>query len=276
MTPAAAFDILALADVATRAGATIALVALLLLATRRFGSRAAGVLAGLPLTTVPALAWIGFERGSAVAAQVAIGSVAGCALVPVFVVAYGRAARRLPPLPTLAVSLVALAGAVALALHADIGLLPGCVLTLAGCGVAAPGVRQPAAGSVGRPEASRTLIALTAISAGLVSSLIASVSVRLNPQLVGMLAAMPIVGVATVTIEHASNGAASATSFLRGYLASLLVKMVFGAVFAALVGRSGVCGALAAALLMSLAVGIASGAAFPALRRLRWRPRSSP
>jgi hypothetical protein len=62
-----------------RAVTTAAIVALVPLATRRFGHRVAGVLAGLPFTTVPALGWTAAAGGT----DLAVGSV-GFSPVPVF------------------------------------------------------------------------------------------------------------------------------------------------------------------------------------------------
>src|SRR3954467_10816461 len=99
-------------DFVMKAAMTASLVAMVMLAARRWGGNTAGLLAGLPLTTVPALIWIGLERGADVAAQVSTGSVVGCSLAPIFALVYDRVARRLSPAATLVVSIAVLSAAV--------------------------------------------------------------------------------------------------------------------------------------------------------------------
>src|SRR5687768_17128769 len=73
---------------------TMVLVALLLIAGRCFGRRTAGMLAGLPTVTGPALLWLSLDHGAAYAVDAAIGSVAACAVCALFALAYERASRH--------------------------------------------------------------------------------------------------------------------------------------------------------------------------------------
>lgn len=54
----------------------------------------AGLLAGLPTVTGPALLWLSLDHGAAYAVNAAIGSVAACAVCALFALAYERASRH--------------------------------------------------------------------------------------------------------------------------------------------------------------------------------------
>ena len=86
-----------------------AIIASLLLASRRLGEHIAGLLSGLPITTVPALWMVSSQRGAGAAADLAAGGIVGCALAALFAVAYHAASRRWPHVPALLTALAALA-----------------------------------------------------------------------------------------------------------------------------------------------------------------------
>lgn len=237
-------------DFAYKAVLTSAAVALVLLAARTFGDKVAGLLAGLPFTTLPALVWTGMEQGPVFAAQVSVGSVVGCIAVAVFALVYDGAARRFDARLALVLGLAALLASafIAHSLGAGVGLASG--LALAAC-IAALAVlgRDPVAGTAA-PRRAGLGIALTAISAGAISAMISGLALGLSAPLAGLIAALPVVGVATVWVEHVGRGPSSVTPFLRGYLVTSLGKAAFGAVFAVCVVPSGIFGAMTIALVL--------------------------
>jgi len=241
-------------DYVLKAAVTASLVALVMFAARRWGGNMAGLLAGLPLTTVPALAWIGLERGAAVAAQVSIGSVVGCSLAPIFALVYDRVARRLSPAATLVVGIAVLSAGVGVASQLESSLwlastlaplLGVAALTLMGGRIA----HAPAT-TLGP----RFVLAISAMSAALVSVVLSLVAVDIGPRLAGVLTALPIVGIVTVAAEHAGGGPAAVTTFLRGYVTSSLGRSAFGAVFATCALSHGIAAAMCAALGTSVAL----------------------
>jgi hypothetical protein len=241
-------------DYVLKAAVTTALVALVMLAARRWGGNTAGLLAGLPLTTVPALIWIGLERGAAVAAQVSIGSVLGCSLVPIFALVYDRVARRRSPAATLVVGIAVLSAGVGLASRLESGLwLAGTLAPLISVTTL-----MLMGGRIGRAPANtlrpRFVLAIGATSAGLISVLLGLVAVGIGPQLAGVLTALPIVGVVTAVAEHAAGGPPAVTTFLRGYVMSSLGRSAFGAVFAVCAIPQGIGAAMGVALAASVAL----------------------
>jgi len=241
-------------DSVLKAALTASLVALVMFAARRWGANMAGLLAGLPLTTVPALIWIGLERGTAVAAQVSIGSVVGCSLAPIFALVYDRVARHLSPAATLVVGVAVLSAGVGLASHLESSLwLAGTLAPL--IGVAALTLMGDRIASTPlttlRP---RFVLAMSVLSATLVSAVLSSIAVDIGPRLAGVLTALPIVGIVTVAAEHVGGGPPAVTAFLRGYVMSSLGRSAFGVVFAACAISQGIAAAMCAALGTSIAL----------------------
>jgi hypothetical protein len=251
---------------------TAAIVALLLGASTRFGRRGAGLLAGLPTITGPALWWLAVEHGHDYAGQAAVGSVAACGLCALFALAYERASRRLGAFTALAVACLAAALSLPLlqALSGDLssalaiaGLVAGgaCVL-MSDRGI------EPAASA--RPAASsrRHDIALTALVAGAVSGVVAWAAPATGPFWAGVLASPPLLAAAVAVHEHASAGHDTAQRFLRGYVAGLIGRAAFAAGFALLVAPFGV----ATATLVATAVGCVFAAhRLPGLVMSGWR-----
>lgn len=241
-------------DFAYKATLTATVVAMVMLAARAFGDRLAGLLAGLPFTTVPALVWTGIEEGPALAAQVAVGSVVGCGAIAVFSLVYERAARRFKPALTLIVGLAAMLASALIAHRLDASVSVAGGVAIAACIAALTLMgREPTRSPTPPPSPGLTVI-LTALSAGAISAVISATALGLGPGLAGLLAALPIVGAATVTAEHAARGRASVTPFLRGYVVSSLGKAAFGAVFAVCVVPSGIVNALFISLLLGAVI----------------------
>lgn len=218
-------------DWSTKALVTAATVALLLAVARRFGQRAAGMLAGLPTVTGPALIWLALDHGPVYAFEAAIGSVSACLPCAAFALAYERASRRF------GIWIAVTAGCVAtLALASPLQQLSGDLLVALFCaGVGAvlvhramPDDRETERGS-GKP--SRELL-LTAIVSGAVSGIVSLAAPGAGPFWAGVLASPPLIAAVVAMHQHAHSGHPSVRRFLRGYVAGLLGRAVFAAGFA--------------------------------------------
>ena len=240
----------------TKAIATATIVALVLLAARRFGHRIAGLMAGLPFTTVPALGWTASVGGAELAARVAVGTVAGCILVPLFAVAYDKTARRRSPASSLIAGIAAVACGVALMSRVPATLgLAAFICAIAGLAAlqilrAPESVRVP----VNASSCSLTPIAPGVALVGIVSAAVATLSTVTTPQFAGLLSGLPTLGLATIVSLHGAQGNACVTPFLRGYVISTLGRVLFGTVFAIM--------ALPAGITAAMLVAIAAGASF--------------
>lgn len=254
---------------------TMASVALVLALARRWGGSAAGIVAGLPTTTAPALGWMAHEQGATFAAQAAAATVAACALMAAFALAYAHASLRLRPrgvaLAWGAAAALAMVGPVLAAGH---HLLPA--LGLAGvCSLLAwrawPSSCSEASACADVPARPWIGTALPAITAGSLSLGLAAAGPVIGTVVAGLLASLPVVSVTVALTRHADAGAAAARQFLLGTVAGLFGRMAFGTVFAATLPGWGIGTALvlatAAAVMVNLGC-MARLAGSPAIDRL--------
>jgi uncharacterized membrane protein (GlpM family) len=242
---------------------TTVTVALVLLVAQTFGRRLAGLIAGLPVITAPALVWLASEHGAAFAARTAVGSITACGLMALFALVYERISRRRGPAASLGagaavVGLVA-APAAALAGHP----LRALAFTLLCCAVAT--ALLPASRSDAVPARRRRGdIAYTAVMAGLVSVVATLVARTAGPFWAGVTAALPVISAAALVHQHLTASHDDIRRFLRGYVAGLSGKAVFALVFAAAVIGIGAPAAVAVAVVAGVAVSLA------AVRGLSW------
>lgn len=219
-------------DFALKAALTASLITTVILVANWLGDHAAGLLSGLPFTTLPALLLIGLDHGPAAAADAAVGGVVGCALASMFALAYHGAARRLPPLPTLVCSILCLTGGLLVTSRFTV-TLP--IAGLSTCAFAAGALwlirPHPMTSPAHRPK-TPTRAAVSALAIGVCGAGVTMIVIALSPSLGGTVAAMPLLGIATAATTHAARGRTAVPRFLRGYVISSLSKTAFCAVFA--------------------------------------------
>jgi len=246
-------------------------VAILLLAVRKLGRRVAGVLAGMPLISAPALVSISWSVGHDAGASAAVGSIAASAMLAAFALGYERSARRTGPAMSLlvgsscAASVAALSkwlvGVVASGLSLpSLACMTALLAVLACLGVLLALPRASTSG--GSALSSRVQIVATATVAGVVGAGVTLLLPLLGAFASGLVASMPIISGTIIVFEHKTGDRPSLVSFLRGYVAALPSKALFSAVFAALLiectllasllGATAVC--LVAAVVMTWAL----------------------
>lgn len=241
-----------------KAVVTAVAVAAILAIARRFGRHVAGLLAGLPTVTGPALIWLAVDHGEAYAVEAAIGSVAACGVCAVFALVYERASRLAGPFVSLLAATVAtvasslalqrlapdlvaaliLAVGASLAIRAALGGADEC----AGNGTA-NGTRTTAAWGHGEPW-------LTAGVSGLVSGAVALLAPSVGAYWAGVLASPPLIAAAVAMREHCRRERHGMRAFLHGYVGGLVGRCGYGAVFALLLVSTGT---LTAAMVATLA-----------------------
>ncbi|MGZ9031774.1 MAG: hypothetical protein ACXW2G_10390 [Burkholderiaceae bacterium] len=248
---------------------TTVTVGLVLLAAQAFGRRLAGTLSGLPVIAAPALLWVGQDQGAAVAATTAIGSIVSCGLSAVFALTYEWLSRRLRPLLALTGSLFA-GGVLAMPMTlVSERLVPALMLTLLLFGTVIHLLPRPGK-RVGTPGRLRGQVLITAVTAGVVSVLVAHAAREVGPYWAGLLASLPIICAATLVHQHVTAMHLDLVSFLAGYVAGLFGKAVFALGFALLATGQGVVPALFVALVLGLV------AATLATRGLKWIEQRHP
>jgi hypothetical protein len=236
-------------------------VALVLGLLRRAGPRAGGLAAAIPVTSVPALAWMAWEQGPDFAAASATAALLATGMTGVFALLYALLARQRR-------AAVALIGAAAPALMLTVAVsglgrhlawsLCGATLLVLSCLMA-----MPAAASVQRRSAHwRRDLMLTMAVSGLVTTAISLIAPRVPALLCGLVAAIPVIGMCTTVSVHARGGSPAVTQFLEAYLRGLLAKIVFLGVLAGLLPLLGA----GLPWLLAAACGIAAVLALPLLR----------
>jgi hypothetical protein len=230
------------AEALQKAALTATTVALILALAQRLGRRIAGVLAGLPTVTGPALVWLALEHGSAHADAAAIGSIAACVACALFALVYERVSRRAGIVVTgVAATLVFVAVAPPLQWLAS-DLAPA--LLLAGGATLAIRAAMPRGRDVQAPARGLPVeLVATALVSGLVSGAVALLGGAIGPFWSGVLASPPLIAAAVAMHQHARGGGAAIRPFLRGYVEGLLGRAVFGASFAILLIPLGLIGA---------------------------------
>jgi hypothetical protein len=212
---------------------TATLVALLLTVAQLFGRRVAGVLAGLPTVTGPALLWLALENDAGYAVEAAAGSVVGCALCALFAFAYERCSRRSNALVAgLAATAISMA-AMPLAGRLDAGLplaLAAALAVVMLLYVVMPTGAVQARGRIGM----RGEPFVTASVAGVVSGAVALAAPEVGAFWAGVLASPPLIAGLVAMQQHATDGPHAAAAFLRGYVGGLVGRIGFGGAFAVL------------------------------------------
>lgn len=207
-------------------------VAVVLMTAQLFGRRLAGMLAGMPVISAPALLWLAHAQGVEFAALSANGSIAACAAAALYAVVYDRLSHRFGPLLTVSASL-ALGGVAALLLSLlGAGTVVALALAVVACALALralPSDRPPP------PRGMWRQLWLIAGVAGLVSASVSLVSIAVGPFWSGLLASLPVISTCALFHQHGTAGGASLRPFLSGYVSGLMTKALFSASFAGLV-----------------------------------------
>jgi hypothetical protein len=240
---------------------TAVVVAALLSLAKLSSRRLAGLLAGLPTVTGPALAWLALDQGAPFAAEATAGVVAAGASCAAFAVGYAYFARRsrwpwalvagllgcLVPLPVLE-------GLRAL----DWGLLVAVVLV---CGAAIAALRESAV-TVSRerslPRPPRRFwrdVWLAAAVSGLVSGAVCALAGQVGAFWAGVLSSPPLIAAVVAVQLHATAEVTAVARFLRGYTAGLIGRSAFAAMFGLLVLPAGVLVAVVVATLVATVTG---------------------
>ena len=225
-------------DWAYKAALTAAAVAAVMMAARLFGRSLAGLLAGLPVITAPALLWLAAEQGDAFAAAGAIGSLAACVPAALFAWSFERLARRcgvvkasLGAGAVLALSALATQPLAGHPLAALLAALLACTFTLRSVSA------RPVSSTWVRPLRGEPWV--SAALAGVVSAGVAVVAQQAGAFWAGMLSSAPIISACAMLHLRAAGGPGDVTRFVTGYLPGLLAKALFVFSFAMVAPRLG-------------------------------------
>jgi len=233
------------------------------LAGRRWGPAVGGWLVGLPLTSAPIAFFLARDQSLAFASTAAVGIIGGTVSQAAFTLAYARTAVRAHWPPALA------SGVAAFALSTfALGSLPFSLLPMAGLAVASLLVTQRLLPKLTEGPRSAPALPWWDIPARVVVTtgfvvLLTGIASHLGPKLTGLLTPFPLYAASLVVFTHALEGPAQAGGVLRGLLLGLYSFAGFFLTLGALLERTGIAAAFAAAVVVALAV---QGAALWTLR----------
>lgn len=229
------------------------LIAAVSLATRRWGPRIGGWLAGMPLVAGPTLFFIAVEQGDAFAASAAGATLVALIGVSAFSLAYAHLCRRMPWPAALPGAWLAFL-VCTLALNA-LAWPPPLALVAALLSMAAARRWLPAeeggGGAAPSPVWDLPLRMVAAVSLVLT---VTSLAAGLGPRLSGALTPFPIALTILVVFIHAQAGAAPAIGFLRAFLPAMWSFALFCFALAVATVPLGRDLAFAVALALQLAV----------------------
>jgi uncharacterized membrane protein (GlpM family) len=196
------------------------------LASRRFGARIGGLIAGLPVVAGPVLLVYALAHGRAFASGAAASTLLGLVSLTAFLVVYSRlGARASWPATLLAGWLTFI---LATALFSTFSIPVGAALAVAAAGVLAGLVALPHPRGV---ESACTppawdLPLRAACAAALVLTL-AAVSGPLGPRLSGLLAPFPIIATVLAAFTHAQRGVDDVRRMSRGMVTGFCAFALF-------------------------------------------------
>jgi hypothetical protein len=225
------------------------------LAARRFGPSIGGWLIGLPLTAGPVVLFLAFAHGSAFAADVALGLIAGVAAQAAFVLGYVGVARRGWQAALVAgTAAFAVTGAALDLAHLPLAMLAACALAALAIGLAVV-PSEPVA--LVAPPPRHDLPLRIALATALVVT-ITTFATTLGPGLSGVATVYPLLSTLVAVFAHRSDGHRAATAVYRGLLVGLFALMGFAGTLALVLSRLPLAAAFALAVVLTLSIQLGS------------------
>jgi hypothetical protein len=223
------------------------------LASRRWGPRVGGWLAGMPLVTGPILFILALEQETAFTAAVASGSLLAVAPGIAFGFAYSHLALRAGWLPSLAGALLAWTGLGA----ALVQLPPSPWLSLAialASLLAGPHLFPRVTAPAALRAEPRYELPARMLAAALVVLFTTGVAEYIGSRWTGLIAMFPLLSTLLAVFSHRSQGAAYAVIILRALARGLYALTAFCLVVALALPQAGVALTFVAAVLAVIAV----------------------
>jgi hypothetical protein len=214
------------------------LIAMVSWVERRFGPAVAGLVAGLPLSSVPVSVFLALEQGVPFAKAAVPGMMAGITAVSAFLLAFAWSAKRLPWWCVLPVALAAYAPAMLFLRWAELPLGWSVALgaaTLLGAALLMPS-RHGAA--VHRPHPAWEVPLRMAVAAAMVVGL-TSVAAKLGPRSTGLLGPFPVFSCVVGGFILKRAGPEAAVRLMRGIALGALSYVAYFAVVGSLLGHVG-------------------------------------
>jgi hypothetical protein len=214
------------------------LIAAATLVQRRWGARAGGWIAGLPLTSGPVSVFLAFDQGDVFAARAAEATLLGTVAVTAFCVAYAEMSRAHRWPRCLACAIPAFFVAAWMLREADLGPVAAFLLAALVMGLALRSIGEEGA-SGERARSPRWDIWARMIAAMVLVAALTAAAPALGPQWSGLLSPFPVFAGVLTVFSHRDDGPAAARHVLRGVLIGGFAFLAFFLVTALGVERLG-------------------------------------
>ena len=196
------------------------LIALVTMASRRFGPRIGGWLNALPLIAGPVLFFLALEQGDLFVARAAEATLAGLTAVAAFAVMYAWVAVARPWWVCVLVGWCAFALLTVAVQAVHWSALAGLALALGAFGLA-PFLLPPFPDAPIPGAAPAWDLPLRMAAAVVLVLLVTGLAAWLGPRLSGAITPFPIATTILLAFTHAQQGAPAAVGFLRAFLPAM-------------------------------------------------------
>lgn len=227
-------------------------IALVTLAARRWGPRAAAFVTALPAVAGPTLLFYAVQQGRVFAAHAAESTLLGLVGVAAFCAAYGYASRRLRWFACLILGWVAFGVLTMLFRGVNVPAIAGLAIAVGALMLVRVLLPPPGPWQPGR-STPRWDLPMRMLSAAALVFALTSAAARLGPALSGLLTPFPIATAIIAGFIHAQQGTGAVLRFLRGYMPGLCSFAIFCFVLAVMLPAYGVAMTFIAALATQVA-----------------------
>jgi hypothetical protein len=186
------------------------------LATRRWGPRIGGLLAGFPIVSGPVLLFFALEQGDAFAAEASRAVLISLVGVAASAVTYAWAATRAPWWASLPASWTSFLLTVVIVQRVHAPAVLALVVSLISFALAQRALPRGGAHATGQRPAWDLPVRVLASMTLVVS--VTALAKRLGPTLSGALTPFPVALSILLGFAHAQHGSSTAISFLRGFM----------------------------------------------------------
>jgi hypothetical protein len=231
---------------------TPALIVAVSLAVRRWGPKAGGLLAGLPLTSAPVFAFLAVEQGPAFATRAAAGTLSGVGSVGAFCLAYAVVAKHYGWVVCTSVGIMCFLLFTGIFHLVDLGLISGVIVTVGFLGVVIAAFPHALAKSATRQPPAWDLPG-RAIAATALVLLLTGAAPTLGAYLSGLLSPFPVFANVLAAFSHTHDGPEASILLLRGIVLASFGFAGFFLVASWGLPRWGLTTALAIAALVAMA-----------------------
>jgi hypothetical protein len=223
------------------------------LVARRFGTRVAGVVGGLPVIAGPILLVIALDRGASFASGAATGTLLGIVALIAFVLAYAAVSRRRAWPWAIAAGWLAFAAGVAVLRPVHVDAIAALALACAACALALVLVPAPPPAAVAPVAYPRWDLPFRAACAAVPVVAVTGLASLLGPHLSGLVAATPIITPVLAAFTQAQLGPREAARILHGFTLGFFAYAFFCFVVSVGVEPLGIGPAFALATVVALA-----------------------